>query len=124
MNIFPVGPLSFGMAELELHKVQRDPSGQILARYTLSPVAMNEFVDRIGGLRNWLGHKYAPIPGYWSTFMVPDQRDDIEFVVGIDPAYGKSLVAAHKALKTKSPTIVTPFMVRTLALGYLAKAGV
>jgi hypothetical protein len=124
MKLFPPGPISLGMAEAVLQEVVQDPKAGVFARYGLTPVKTNEFIDRVGGLRRWLGHRYEPIPGIWSSYVVPEDRDEIEFVIGVKPERGRHMVKACKALDARSESVVSPLMLRTLALGYLAKAGV
>lgn len=126
MMLFPQGPIKLGrLAEATLRDVVRERDG-VVARYTLTPVDTIEYIDRVGGLRPWLGHRYAPLPGTWASFVVPDDRDDVDLLIGLDRNYGKALVRAHEALRFGgiSSSVVPDLTVRSLALGYLARVRV
>ena len=124
MNIFPSGPIAIGtVATAELRGVRRKTTG-LEGVYELTPRDPSSFVDTMGGLREYLGWHYAPITGTWATFLVPEERDEIEFVVGMDSNYGRALVNAYGDLRVPSASVLPDFTIRALALGYLAKAGV
>ena len=124
MNIFPSGPISIGtVATVELRGIRRTPKG-VEATYSLSPKDNFSFVDTMGGLQEYLGWSYRPISGTWATFVVPEERDEMELVVGVDASYGRALVEAYRDLRVPSASVVPEFTVRALALGYLSKAGV
>ena len=124
MNIFPSGPIALGtLATATLSGVRRGPKG-LEARYSLTPKNEVAFVDTMGGLREYLGWSYAPLSGTWASFVVPEERDEIELVVGMDASFGRALVGAYRDLRLPSTSVVPDFTVRALALGYLVKAGV
>ena len=56
--------------------------------------------------------------------LVPQERDDVELLVGIDRRFAEAVERAHRDLHNKAPCIVSGLTVRTLALGYLQWAGV
>jgi hypothetical protein len=125
MMLFPQGPIAIGrMAEAHLIEVVRRPR-DVVARYALTPRDTNEYVDKLGGLRAWLGRRYEPVPGTWTSFVVPEERDEIELVVGLDRGWGQALVRAHETLRYggANVSVVPDLTVRSLALGYLARAG-
>lgn len=97
---------------------------EVVGRFRLSPKDSAQFVDRIGGLRHYLGRRYEPVLGTWVSFVVPSNRDDIDLLVGVHRSYGEAMARAHRDMRTSSKSIVSDLSVRTLALGYLAKAGV
>ena len=124
MNIFPSGPIAIGtVATAELRGVRRSTNG-LEGVYSLTPRDPSFFVDTMGGLREYLGWNYAPITGTWATFVVPEERDEIEFVVGMDSTYGRALVDAYRDLRVPAASVVPDFTIRALALGYLSRAGV
>lgn len=141
MLLFAPGPIRLGgMAEASLRDVVRG-RGEVIGRYTLTPVDRNEYMDRMGGVRRVLGRRYGPLPGTWASFVVPSDRDEFDLVVGLERAYGEALVRATEAL-SDSPgqpvlrtrvnpwairpdrPVVSEYMVRSLGMGFLARAGV
>ena len=126
MLLFPQGPISLGrMADATLRDVVRSREG-VVARYTLTPSDTIDYVDRMGGLRAWMGRRYEPLPGTWASFVVPSDRDEVDLLIGLERSYGQALVRAHEALRFGAATtsVVPDLTVRTLALGYLVRAGV
>lgn len=123
MKLFPTDVSIGSVATARLMSV-RPSHLEVVGRFELAPNDMSEFLDRIGGLRNFLGRRYEPLPGTWTSFVVPADRDDIELLVGIMRPYGQAMARAHRDLRSPASSIVSDLSVRTLALGYLARAGV
>ena len=125
MKVFPTDPISIGaVAGAQLRAIRVLPDHQVVGCFDLSPHDVEEYLDRIGGLRNRLGYRYAPTSEVWVSFVVPEDRDDVELLVGIDRRFAEAVERAHRDLHSKASSIVSGLTVRTLALGYLDWAGV
>jgi hypothetical protein len=112
------------MAEATLRDVVRGRA-EVIGRYTLTPVDRNEYMDRMGGVRRVLGHRYAPLPGTWASFMVPTDRDEFDLVIGLERVYGEALVRATEVLAIgPGRPVVSAYTVRSLGMGFLARVGV
>lgn len=126
--IFPVGPFALGhVADAVLTSVRRSPE-EIMAFYRLTPRDEPAFVERMEAVRGATGFRYAPLPGLWSSYVVrdgyeEDQDDSLELVIGCDPRHLDRQVDTMRRLKVDRDSVIPPFIVRSLALGYLQRVG-
>jgi len=116
------------VAEAVLSSVRRTPD-EIVAFYRLTPKEEPVFVERMEGVRGATGFRYAPLPGLWASYVVrdgfdEDQEDALELVIGCDPRHLDRQVDTMRRLKVDRDSVIPPFVVRSLALGYLQRVGV
>ena len=126
--IFPVGPVAIGhIADARLLSVRRTPT-EIVAVYGLSPRDEASFVERMEAIRGATDFRYGPVPGLWGSYVVREGEDDdeddaLEFLVGYGLLDLDQQIGTMRRLKVERDSVIPPFMVRTLALGYLQRVG-
>jgi hypothetical protein len=137
IDLFPTGPIRIGrMATMNLIRVRTNPVSGAVAQYSLDPIDLEEYVGRTTAVRGAFGLRYAPLPGLWVTIQ-PVGRNQTEAVgrgrslprkthelwLGAEPSWLRSQSTAMATLGISRPSLLAPFVVRTLALGYVHRVG-
>jgi hypothetical protein len=133
MDLFPAGPIRIGrMATCSLVGVKSNPVSGAIARYILEPIDREEYDERAAVVKGALGLRYAPIPGLWVTMQPIDRtvaglrgppRRSYELWIGAEPSWLRSQSSAMATLGISRQSLLAPFVVRTLALGYVHRVG-
>jgi len=122
MRIFPDTPITIGtMAVARLVGIEKVPP-YLVGRYRLQPDDSIEFTDQVGALQGHFGLRYEPIFGTWASLVIPEDRDDVDLLIGIDTRFGRAMVEAGEDLQIHPPSLISETTVRSLALGYLVSA--
>ena len=83
------------------------------------------FIDRVAGLEGaMLGRHYEPMIGTWGSYSLARGRDEVDLVIGVRRSFGRAMAKAYRDMRLTPDSVVSCLVVRTLALGYLARAGV
>ena len=126
--IFPSGPVAIGhIAEARLRSVRR-LGDEIVAVYGLSAKDEPSFVERMEAVRGATEFQYAPVPGFWTTYRVheyeeDDKEDSFELLVGCDLEHLDQQIGTMRRLRVERDSVVPPFIIRAMALGYLHRVG-
>jgi hypothetical protein len=122
MMIFPETPIAIGtIAVAHFVGIEKVPP-YLVGRFRLQPDDSIEFTDRVGALQGHFGLRYEPIFGTWASFVIPEDRDDVDLLVGLDTRFGRAMVEAGEDLHIHPPSLLSEATVRSLALGYFASA--
>lgn len=124
MKIFPPGPIALGtMAVLELGEVKATSEGKT-ARYRVRPKDVMAFTATFSGAGPRMGVRYEPVRGaLWGALDVPEDRDEVHFVVGVPQRYGVAMAQARNELQPKSVSVFPESSVRALIRGILDREG-
>ena len=124
MKIFPQGPIKLGtMAVLELGEVKGTAEGKT-ARYRVRPSDLMAFTATFSGAGPRMGVRYEPVRGaLWGALDVPEDRDEVHFVVGVPQRYGVAMAQARNELQPKSVSVFPESSVRALIRGILDREG-
>jgi len=125
VNLFPTRPIRIGsLASAKLCSV-RHHRDFVVGRFALEPEDEVAFIDRVAVLEGAsLGRRYAPLVGTWGTYEIPKGSEEVELVVGVYRPFGCAMAKAYRDLRLDPPSVISDLVIRTLALGYLARAGV
>ena len=124
MKIFPTGPIVLGtMAVLELGEVKGTSEGKT-ARYRVRPKDMMAFTATFSGAGPRMGLRYEPVRGaLWGALDVPEDRDEVHFVVGVPQRDGVAMAQARNELQPKAESVFPESSVRALIRGILDREG-
>lgn len=124
MKVFPEGPISLGtMALLELSSVSSSPDGKI-ARYRVRPRDPMTFTATFSGAGPSMGVRYEPMRGaLWAVLDVPEDRDEVQLVVGLPKRYGMAMAQARQELHPRATSVLPDSSVRALLRGIIDREG-
>ena len=122
MKIFPSGPIQLGtVAELSLANVTRTPEG-VVARYRVKPKDETQFMATFSGIGEALTAPYEPCRGsFWSMYDIPEDRDEVNFIIGVPSRSGKALIQARQELHPRATHAVPETTVKAMARGLLQR---
>jgi hypothetical protein len=111
------------MAVLELGEVKGTTEGKT-ARYRVRPSDLMAFTATFSGAGPRMGVRYEPVRGaLWGALDVPEDRDEVHFVVGVPQRYGVAMAQARNELQPKAESVFPESSVRALIRGILDREG-
>jgi len=124
VKVFPQGPIPLGtMAVLELSTVSSSPEGKI-ARYRVRPRDPATFTATFSGAGPSMGVRYEPVRGaLWAALDVPEDRDEVQLVVGLPKRYGMAMVQARQELHPRATSVLPDSSIRAILRGIIDREG-
>lgn len=124
MKVFPSGPITLGtMAVLELSTVSSSPEGKV-ARYRVRPRDPVAFTATFSGAGPRMGVRYEPVRGaLWGVLDVPEDRDEVQLVVGLPKRYGMAMAQARQELHPRAVSVLPDSSVRAVLRGIIDREG-
>ena len=124
MKVFPQGPIVLGtVAVLELSTVSSSPEGKI-ARYRVRPRDPTAFTATFSGAGPSMGVRYEPVRGaLWGVLEVPEDRDEVQLVVGLPKRYGMAMAQARQELHPRAVSVLPDSSVRAVLRGIIDREG-